>query len=64
MVGSAMSADNVGKNRFKDILPYDATRVPLSGGGYINASIIPGYAGSTRYITTQYSPATPGGRGR
>ncbi|XP_032962291.1 tyrosine-protein phosphatase non-receptor type 13 isoform X8 [Rhinolophus ferrumequinum] len=33
--------ENRRKNRYKNILPYDATRVPLGGeGGYINASFI------------------------
>ncbi len=43
----AMSAANLPKNRYKDILPYDATRVILSnpdgilGGDFINANQMP-----------------------
>ncbi|XP_036389565.1 tyrosine-protein phosphatase non-receptor type 18 [Megalops cyprinoides] len=51
--------DNVKKNRYKDILPYDQTRVPLSPleneseSDYINASFIQGAIGNKQYIATQ-----------
>ncbi|KAI1892681.1 hypothetical protein AGOR_G00136060 [Albula goreensis] len=51
--------DNIKKNRYKDILPYDQTRVPLkpleneSESDYINASFVQGAVGNKRYIATQ-----------
>ncbi|KAJ8265066.1 hypothetical protein COCON_G00141650 [Conger conger] len=51
--------DNIKKNRYKDILPYDQTRVllePLENefeSDYINASFIQGARGNKRYIATQ-----------
>ncbi|XP_060737342.1 tyrosine-protein phosphatase non-receptor type 18 isoform X1 [Tachysurus vachellii] len=51
--------DNVKKNRYKDILPYDQTRVVLSPttpeyqSDYINANFIKGATGSRTYIATQ-----------
>ncbi|KAJ8395086.1 hypothetical protein AAFF_G00035420 [Aldrovandia affinis] len=51
--------DNIKKNRYKDILPYDQTRVTLkplkteSESDYINASFIQGTTGNKRYIATQ-----------
>ena len=47
LFGVAMSEVNITKNRYKDILPYDATRVKLSntanvvGGDFINANHVP-----------------------
>ncbi|KAF4072551.1 hypothetical protein AMELA_G00264290 [Ameiurus melas] len=51
--------ENAKKNRYKDILPYDQTRVvlrpttPEYSCDYINANFIKGVAGSNRYIATQ-----------
>ncbi|KAM4570655.1 tyrosine-protein phosphatase non-receptor type 18 [Fundulus diaphanus] len=49
--------ENVKKNRYKDILPYDQTRVVLSlqapGSDYINASFIQGASGACSYIASQ-----------
>ncbi|XP_055788361.1 tyrosine-protein phosphatase non-receptor type 18 isoform X1 [Salvelinus fontinalis] len=51
--------DNVKKNRYKDILPYDQTRVPLTlltndnDSDYINASFIKGATETRKYIATQ-----------
>ncbi|XP_067881758.1 tyrosine-protein phosphatase non-receptor type 18-like [Heterodontus francisci] len=50
---------NVRKNRYKDILPFDQTRVPLSllldegYSDYINANFIRGIDGERYYIATQ-----------
>jgi len=50
---------NLKKNRFKDILPYDATRVKLSnednveGRDYINANFIRNSSGHPGYIAAQ-----------
>lgn len=47
------------KNRYKDILPFDSTRVLLSeypgvpGSDYINANFIKGASGSNAYIASQ-----------
>ncbi|KAL1021166.1 hypothetical protein UPYG_G00009670 [Umbra pygmaea] len=51
--------DNVKKNRYRDILPYDQTRVPITmlteenGSDYINANFIKGATKSRKYIATQ-----------
>ncbi|XP_030426241.1 FERM and PDZ domain-containing protein 2 isoform X4 [Gopherus evgoodei] len=48
--------ENREKNRYRDILPYDATRVPLGATrGYINASYIRTHIGEEEhfYISTQ-----------
>ncbi|KAL2103425.1 hypothetical protein ACEWY4_000293 [Coilia grayii] len=51
--------ENTKKNRYKDILPYDQTRVPLSlftnenESDYINASFIGGAVPEKSYIATQ-----------
>ncbi|XP_062397409.1 tyrosine-protein phosphatase non-receptor type 18 isoform X2 [Sardina pilchardus] len=51
--------ENVKKNRYKDILPYDQTRVSLSlctsenDSDYINASFIQGATPNKSYIATQ-----------
>ncbi|XP_033016546.1 tyrosine-protein phosphatase non-receptor type 13 isoform X6 [Lacerta agilis] len=43
--------ENRKKNRYKNILPYDTTRVPLgTEGGYINASFIRMLVGSKEYV--------------
>ncbi|XP_063792114.1 tyrosine-protein phosphatase non-receptor type 18 [Pseudophryne corroboree] len=53
------SPENLKKNRYKDILPYDQTRVPVTlladetGSDYINASFIKGTDNQPRYIATQ-----------
>ncbi|XP_017656961.1 tyrosine-protein phosphatase non-receptor type 18 isoform X2 [Nannospalax galili] len=50
---------NIRKNRYKDVVPYDETRVILSllqeegHGDYINANFIRGTDGSQAYIATQ-----------
>ncbi|XP_077967374.1 receptor-type tyrosine-protein phosphatase alpha-like [Styela clava] len=43
------------KNRYKNILPYDETRVWIKANdtGYINACYVNGYAKSRKYIATQ-----------
>lgn len=53
-------AENMSKNRYRDIMPYDSTRVKLKDsreGDYINASFvnmeIPSSAIINRYIATQ-----------
>ncbi|XP_062246983.1 tyrosine-protein phosphatase non-receptor type 18 isoform X3 [Platichthys flesus] len=51
--------ENIKKNRYKDILPYDQTRVVLSlltsdlDTDYINASLIEGATADKRYIASQ-----------
>ncbi|XP_024255547.1 tyrosine-protein phosphatase non-receptor type 18 isoform X1 [Oncorhynchus tshawytscha] len=51
--------ENVKKNRYRDILPYDQTRVPLTlltnenDLDYINASFIKGATKTKKYIATQ-----------
>ncbi|KAM4737669.1 tyrosine-protein phosphatase non-receptor type 18 [Anableps anableps] len=51
--------ENIKKNRYKDILPYDQTRVVLSlqtsgsNSDYINASFVQGASGNCRYIASQ-----------
>ncbi|XP_018571714.1 phosphatidylinositol phosphatase PTPRQ isoform X2 [Anoplophora glabripennis] len=52
--------ENRRKNRYTNILPFDATRVKLLideddeiGSDYINASYIRGYSGNIEYIATQ-----------
>ncbi|CAN9515307.1 unnamed protein product [Ophioblennius macclurei] len=47
--------ENIKKNRYKDILPYDQTRVVLSDSDsdYINASFIQGVSGGRAYIACQ-----------
>uniref|UniRef100_A0A8C6BVN7 protein-tyrosine-phosphatase n=1 Tax=Monodon monoceros TaxID=40151 RepID=A0A8C6BVN7_MONMO len=50
---------NIKKNRYKDILPYDHSRVELSmitsdeDSSYINANFIKGVLGPKAYIATQ-----------
>ncbi|KAF7656249.1 hypothetical protein LDENG_00044620 [Lucifuga dentata] len=56
---TALLPENRGKNRYNNILPYDATRVKLSYvdddpcSDYINASYIPGNNFRREYIATQ-----------
>ncbi|XP_057601560.1 tyrosine-protein phosphatase non-receptor type 18 isoform X2 [Hippopotamus amphibius kiboko] len=56
---AASRPENVSKNRYKDVLPYDQTRVILSllreegHGDYINGNFIRGTEGSQAYIATQ-----------
>ncbi|KAK7128946.1 hypothetical protein R3I94_017241 [Phoxinus phoxinus] len=56
---AADKQDNVKKNRYKDIVPFDHSRVKLSlikskhDTDYINASFIKGVFGSRAYIATQ-----------
>uniref|UniRef100_H2YTU0 protein-tyrosine-phosphatase n=1 Tax=Ciona savignyi TaxID=51511 RepID=H2YTU0_CIOSA len=49
--------ENKSKNRFKNILPFDNTRVVLSddgsGNDYINANYIDCYSVPGKYIATQ-----------
>ncbi|XP_042080378.1 tyrosine-protein phosphatase non-receptor type 18 [Haplochromis burtoni] len=51
--------ENIKKNRYKDILPYDQSRVELSlpttdsNSDYINASFIKGATGDCKYIGCQ-----------
>ncbi|XP_051949711.1 tyrosine-protein phosphatase non-receptor type 18-like isoform X2 [Xyrauchen texanus] len=53
------SKENVKKNRYRDILPYDQTRVCLTPttseyeSDYINANFIKGAVGNRMYIATQ-----------
>uniref|UniRef100_A0A2K5R1F1 Receptor-type tyrosine-protein phosphatase beta n=1 Tax=Cebus imitator TaxID=2715852 RepID=A0A2K5R1F1_CEBIM len=55
----ALLPENRGKNRYNNILPYDASRVKLSNvdddpcSDYINASYIPGNNFRREYIVTQ-----------
>ncbi|KAI0232568.1 Tyrosine-protein phosphatase non-receptor type 12 [Lamellibrachia satsuma] len=55
----ALKAVNLKKNRFKDIAPYDYTRVNLdkkdgvAGSDYINANFIKGVNGKPTYIASQ-----------
>uniref|UniRef100_A0A8C3YS18 protein-tyrosine-phosphatase n=1 Tax=Catagonus wagneri TaxID=51154 RepID=A0A8C3YS18_9CETA len=55
----ALLPENRGKNRYNNILPYDASRVKLSNvdddpcSDYINASYIPGNSFRREYIATQ-----------
>ncbi|XP_071228707.1 tyrosine-protein phosphatase non-receptor type 22 isoform X1 [Salvelinus alpinus] len=55
----AEKQENVKKNRYKDIVPFDHSRVKLSlttsknDNDYINASFIKGVSGARAYIATQ-----------
>ncbi|CAB1329998.1 unnamed protein product [Coregonus sp. 'balchen'] len=55
----AETQENVKKNRYKDIVPFDHSRVKLTlttsknDNDYINASFIKGVSGSRAYIATQ-----------
>ncbi|KAM4736860.1 tyrosine-protein phosphatase non-receptor type 22 [Anableps anableps] len=56
---TAEKQENIKKNRYKDIVPFDHTRVKLTfttskkDSDYINASFIKGVSGSRAYIATQ-----------
>ncbi|XP_063064659.1 tyrosine-protein phosphatase non-receptor type 22 isoform X2 [Engraulis encrasicolus] len=56
---AADKQENVKKNRYKDIVPFDHSRVRLSlnvsstDSDYINASFIKGVSGQNAYIATQ-----------
>ncbi|KAM4610256.1 tyrosine-protein phosphatase non-receptor type 22 isoform 2-T2 [Polymixia lowei] len=56
---AAEKQDNIKKNRYKDIVPFDHSRVKLTltvskhDSDYINASFIKGVSGSRAYIATQ-----------
>ncbi|XP_077971914.1 receptor-type tyrosine-protein phosphatase beta-like [Styela clava] len=56
---AAVLAENKEKNRYTNILPYDATRVKLNevdndpGSDYINANFIPGNLSQREYIAAQ-----------
>ncbi|KAJ0064711.1 hypothetical protein NL108_012321 [Boleophthalmus pectinirostris] len=56
---SAEKSDNIKKNRYKDIIPFDHSRVKLTfttsknDTDYINANFIKGVSGSRAYIATQ-----------
>ncbi|XP_077359355.1 receptor-type tyrosine-protein phosphatase H-like isoform X2 [Festucalex cinctus] len=54
---AALVPENMEKNRFTNILPYDWSRVKLQttngNSDYINASYMPGYNNSREYIATQ-----------
>ena len=59
-VAGAKAAENLSKNRYRDISPYDQTRVLLRNlptGDYINANYInmeiPGSGMVNRYIAAQ-----------
>ncbi|KAE8591663.1 hypothetical protein XENTR_v10018536 [Xenopus tropicalis] len=51
----ASAPENRNKNRYRDILPYDSTRVRVGDEGYINASYVTVPVGEKklRYICTQ-----------
>ncbi|KAK7884917.1 hypothetical protein WMY93_028040 [Mugilogobius chulae] len=56
---TAEKSDNIKKNRYKDIIPFDHSRVKLTfttsknDTDYINANFIKGVTGSRAYIATQ-----------
>ncbi|XP_046382103.2 receptor-type tyrosine-protein phosphatase T-like [Haliotis rufescens] len=54
--------ENISKNRYQDILPFDTTRVCLTveneeQSDYINASYIDGYGHQSEWIATQGPPS-------
>ncbi|XP_037371508.2 receptor-type tyrosine-protein phosphatase H [Talpa occidentalis] len=55
----ASAPENSAKNRYRNVLPYDWSRVALKpvsgepGSDYINASFIPGLSSSQEFIATQ-----------
>nr|XP_034348884.1 receptor-type tyrosine-protein phosphatase H [Arvicanthis niloticus] len=56
---TASAVENVSKNRYRNVLPYDWSRVPLQplpeepGSDYINASFMPGLWSPKEFIATQ-----------
>ncbi|XP_031246771.1 receptor-type tyrosine-protein phosphatase H-like, partial [Mastomys coucha] len=54
-----MALENMSKNRYRNVLPYDWSRVPLKplheepGSDYINASFMPGLWSPKEFIATQ-----------
>ncbi|XP_040589992.1 receptor-type tyrosine-protein phosphatase H [Mesocricetus auratus] len=56
---TASALENTSKNRYRNVLPYDWSRVPLKplqeepGSDYINASFIPGLWSPKEFIATQ-----------
>ncbi|XP_043535235.1 receptor-type tyrosine-protein phosphatase H-like [Chiloscyllium plagiosum] len=56
---AALLEDNKGKNRYTNVLPYDASRVKLTAQpesdilDYINANYMPGYKSSNEFIAAQ-----------
>ncbi|XP_078055407.1 FERM and PDZ domain-containing protein 2 [Mustelus asterias] len=58
IVGKA--PENREKNRYRDILPYDRTRVPIEGHGYINASYIRMPVGSEEHLYIACQGPLPG----
>ncbi|CAH7407484.1 Ptprh [Phodopus roborovskii] len=56
---TASALENASKNRYRNVLPYDWSRVPLKplqdepGSTYINASFIPGLWSPREFIATQ-----------
>ncbi|XP_040834173.1 receptor-type tyrosine-protein phosphatase H [Ochotona curzoniae] len=56
---AATAPENVTKNRYRNVLPYDSSRVPLKpflggpGSDYINASFLPGLWGPKEFIAAQ-----------
>ncbi|XP_026970496.1 receptor-type tyrosine-protein phosphatase eta [Sagmatias obliquidens] len=55
---AAELAENRGKNRYNNVLPYDISRVKLSvhahsADDYINANYMPGYHSKKEFIATQ-----------
>ena len=49
----ASHPDNVTKNRYPDLVPYDCNRVVLGDGSYVNASYIPLDTKANGFIATQ-----------
>ncbi|XP_075798069.1 receptor-type tyrosine-protein phosphatase H isoform X3 [Microtus pennsylvanicus] len=56
---TALAPENTSKNRYRNVLPYDWSRVPLKplheepGSDYINANFMPGLWSSKEFIATQ-----------
>ncbi|XP_051778581.1 receptor-type tyrosine-protein phosphatase eta [Erpetoichthys calabaricus] len=55
---AGLALDNKGKNRYNNVLPYDASRVKLLNqgnisGDYINANYMPGYNSKKEFIAAQ-----------
>ncbi|XP_063109378.1 receptor-type tyrosine-protein phosphatase H isoform X2 [Cavia porcellus] len=56
---TASALENKAKNRYRNVLPYDWSRVPLQpledqpGSNYINASFVPGLQSPQDFIATQ-----------